>query len=386
MTDSPKYDHDAERRTEQWVAETLVKHQELIPLSSAEVAEAEARGVAFEGELPDSLKRYSPGAGDVPKNVVSLASHRASQRAWVGQGLAAILGAAAAVAVLWSWQRYQAETKTVVGREPHSPLQSNPVLPAGGQRTPVTTSPLCSEACCAGSDCAAAKSPLKECASQRRCIHCDVGAADSRMRIRIGRLAPSETTQFLLDKSPGRALELCVRVASSELLCTPAQANTPQDEAWAALPLVASPADLLGGLTVQVRWVGESDAMAMWSKPIETNPTVLCNGIAIKPKLPDGELVGSLSIFLDDPYYVELGRAPRTQSLLDATSGLKFAGGSPFLYETTAAANERFAMSLGPFDRATADSVRWAVLHQGGDAKIVLGFDYRGTAARPPQP
>jgi hypothetical protein len=149
--------------------------------------------------------------------------------------------------------------------------------------------------------------------------------------------------------------------------------------------LVASPADLLAGLTVQVRWVGEADAMAIWSKPVDTNPTVLCNGIAVKPKLPDGELVGSVSIFLDDAYYVELGRAPRTQALLDATSQLKFAGGSPLLYETTAAANGRFAMSLGPFDRATADSVRWAVLHQGGDAKIVLGFDYRGTAARPPQ-
>lgn len=77
----------------------------------------------------------------------------------------------------------------------------------------------------------------------------------------------------------------------------------------------------------------------MWTKPIETNPTVLCNGIAIKPRLPDGELVGSLSIFLDDSYYVELGRASRTQALLEATSQLKFAGGYPLLYQTTATAN-----------------------------------------------
>lgn len=386
MTDGPKFDPDVERRTEQRVVEALVKHQELIPITSAEVAEAEAKGVAFEGALPDSLRRFLPSTGDVPKNVVALNSRRASRRAWLGHGLAAILGAAAAAAVMWSWQRYEAQTKMVVGREPLGPAQSNPVLPAAGLQTPIATSLACSEACCAGSNCATAKSPLKECASQRRCIHCNAGASDSRLRIRIGRLAPSETTQFLLDKSPGRALELCVRVASSDLLCTPAQANTPHDEAWAALPLVATPADLLGGLTVQVRWVGETDAMAIWSKPVETNPAVLCNGIAIKPKLPDGESIGSLSIFLDDSYYVELGRAARTQALLDATRQLKLAGGDPLLYETSAAGDGRFAMSLGPFDKATADAVRWAVLHQGGDAKIVLGFDYRGTAARPPQP
>lgn len=386
MTDSPKCDHDAERRTEQCLVDALVKHQALIPLTSVEVAEAEAKGVAFEGELPDSLKRFLPSTGDVSKNVVALSSRRESRRAWIGHGLAAILGAAAAAALMWSWQKYEAQTKMVVGRDPLSSVQSNPALPAAGLQTPIAGALACSEACCAGSNCATAKASLRECASQRLCIHCNAGASDSRLRIRIGRLAPSETTQFLLDKSPGRALELCVRVASSELLCTPAQANAPHDEAWAALPLVASPADLLGGLTVQVRWVGETDAMAIWSKPVETNPAVLCNGIAIKPKLPDGELIGSLSVFLDDSYYVELGRAPRTQALLDATRQLKLAGAEPLLYETIAGGDDRFAMSLGPFNKATADSVRWAVLHQGGDAKIVLGFDYRGTAARPSQP
>ncbi|MGC4064833.1 MAG: hypothetical protein QM784_09345 [Polyangiaceae bacterium] len=387
MTDHQRFDgDDVERKLQRRVTEALVKNQELVPLTEAEVALAEARGVAFEGDLPDGLKHFAPRADVSPKNVVALETRRARNRSWVGYALSFGLGAAAAASVMWYAQREASSSRIVVAKEPLDPLQAKPVLPAGGH--PGTIGPLatCPDSCCAGTDCAAAKSPLRECASLRRCIRCDAGATASRFRIRVGRLAPSETTRFLLDKSPGRALEICVRAGSSELFCTPAQANAPEEEAWASLPLVASPADLLAGLTVQVRWVGDTDPVAVWAKPVDSNPTVLCSGIAAKPTLPDGEPIGSLSIFLDDPYYVELGRAGSTQALLSATNQLKFSGVAPLLYQTTATGNERFAISLGPYDKLTAESLRWATLNQGGEAKIVLGFDYRGTAARPALP
>lgn len=387
MTDSRQYDgDDNERKAERWVTDALVKHQELIPLTEAEVAEAEARGIAFVGELPDGLKTFTPRPEGGFENVVALAPRRKVRQAWIGYGLAAGLGAAAAAPLTWFVQRDASLVRTVAGREPLSPMQANPVLPAGSLHATIGPLTNCADSCCAGPDCAAAKATLQECPSQRRCIRCDEGAADSRFRIRIGRLAPSETTLFLLDKSPGRALEICVRVGSSNLVCTPAQANTAEDEAWASLPLVATPADLLAGLTVQLRWVGEVDAVAQWTKPVDSSPTVLCGGISAKPRLPDGEALGSLSVFLDDPFYVELGRAASTQALLNVTSHLKFDGLWPLLYQTAGSGSERFAVSLGPFDKRTAEALRWATLHQGSDAKIVLGFDYRGTAARPSQP
>jgi hypothetical protein len=200
--------------------------------------------------------------------------------------------------------------------------------------------------------------------------------------LRIGRLAPSATGKFLLDKSPGKALETCVRVASSPLSCVSAYAGSDDEEAWVSLPLTATSADLLAGITVQLRFVGDEDPMAEWRYPVESSVAVLCNGLAVKLKLPDGEIVGSLSMFLDDAYYVELGRGKLPSELTRRLSTLQFKGASPNLFETDAVESNRYALSIGPVDKATAEAAKWSVLRQGGDAKIVLGFDYRGRAPR----
>lgn len=218
----------------------------------------------------------------------------------------------------------------------------------------------------------------------RRCVSCVSDSPDGRFRLRIGRLAPSPTGKFLLEKSPGKSLELCVRVAASPLACIKAYAGADGDEAWVSLPLTATSADLLAGLTVYLRWSGEEEPMAEWSYPIEANAAVLCNGIAVKAKLPDGEPVGSLSIFLDDAYYVELGRARSVGELEQLVQSLRLGSTKPKVFETESQAGEHFVVTLGPMSKAAAESTRWAVMGQGGTAKLVLGFDYRGSAMRLP--
>lgn len=385
MTDNPKHHRaDADGEVERWVATALAKSHELIPLTEAEVAEAEAMGVPLEGELPEGVKRYSPRARD---KVVRLTPERmvARSRAWVGHAVAGLLGAAA-MAALWVWHQPEGTPPLRLAREPLGPTEAGPVLPAAGRQVTIGPLPACGESCCAGTDCAAAKTGLKTCASRRRCIRCDEGAEDARYRIRIGRLAPSDEMRQLLDKSPDRSFELCVRVATSKLVCTPAHANTVEDESWASLPLVASRGDLLAGLTVQVRSVGEAEVVAEWAMPIECNPLVLCNGIAVRPKLSDGNAAGSLSLFLDDAYFVELGRSASASELLNAIRQLPLSGVSPQVYETDAPGKEHYAIGLGPFDKHAAEILRWSALEHGTNAKLVLGFDYRGASTRPPQP
>jgi len=175
-----------------------------------------------------------------------------------------------------------------------------------------------------------------------------------------------------------------VRIAGSPLHCTKAFATAENEEAWSLLPMTATANDLLAGVTVQLRWIGEGESMAEWSFPIQSNPTVLCNGISVKAKLPDGEPVGSLSMFLDDAYYVELGRSNSMRELGQRVLVHKFVGMGPQIYETESSGQGRFAVTVGPMSQTLAEATRWAVLARGADAKLVFGFDYRGNALRVP--
>ena len=376
---------------EDWVIDALVERQVLVPISESEVARAERDGLAFEGLLPDSLRGFAPRASlaQAPlATVVALHERRTLTRkqAWLGHGLSAVAGAAAAAAALLVWKGHYHDKSLHLAQD-HNAIATFATVPAGGS-VPTAIGPfaVCGTPCCAGTDCSEAKAALRQCASLRRCVSCASIASDERYRLRIGRMAPTSTGQFLLDKTPGKSLELCVRVASSPLACSKAFAGGDGEEAWVPLPLTATSADLLAGLTVQLRWVGEDDAMASWSYPIENNATVLCNGIAVKVKLPDGEVVGSLSMFLDDAYYVELGRGKSLIELGQRVAKLRFEDIRPQIYETAGSVNERFAVTIGPMGKAAAEAARYAAFVQGFEARVVNGFDYRGNALGVPKP
>jgi hypothetical protein len=176
-------------------------------------------------------------------------------------------------------------------------------------------------------------------------------------------------------------LEACFRVnavSSGNFSCIPAQARGDSDEAWAHLPIVASGADLLSGLVVQLRWRGEATAIGEWTSPIQSNTAVLCSGLSIKPKQPDGELLGTLSVFLDDTYYVEIGRGRETAGLMKLIHGYQFEGVVAKLFETEGGGDYRFVATLGPMSKVAAEQGRWQLLQHGAEAKVVVGLDYRG--------
>jgi hypothetical protein len=135
---------------------------------------------------------------------------------------------------------------------------------------------------------------------------------------------------------------------------------------------VASSQDGLAGFELQIRARGKG-TVASWSGPVAINPTVLCKGLVLKPKF--GELVfGTVSLFLDDTHYVELGRGTSLRTLTE--SGARFAGTRrPRIFQRSGS-EPSFALSVGPVSHAEAERLRVSVLRQGGAARVVLGLDY----------
>ena len=384
MTDSSKRDNPpSDQALENCVAQALSESSELIPTSESEVARAEANGVAFDDELPAGLAGYSPGA-PVQVGVRKVVSLQAApqlmsqRRVWVGHALSALLGAAASVALTW-WLSGKPPAPVVFGPEPATSTHRGEPHPAGA--TPVSLSASeCDADCCAGADCPKASRELRDCSSQRRCIRCsESDHSEDRFRIRIGRLAPTDAGRELLASANGRALETCVRVAGSEYACTSAQDQADEQEVWASLPLVASTTDLLAQLTVELRWAGAAEALAAWSYPIQSNATVLCSGLAIKPKRTDGTVLGTLSAFLDDTYFVELERSSQAAKLLTVSQQFRAQGPALKIFETKAQADSHFALSVGPLSKKSAEKIRWSVLQAGGHPRVVIGADYVGT-------
>lgn len=336
-----------------------------VPTTEAEVARAEAELAAQPTPLPASLAEYRPR----PK---ALAPKRGAVVPLVTHGAMALLGAAAALAL-------------TLRRAP-APL---PSAESGGSATTsavaATTSAVpvidlapaaaCGSACCGGRDCAAAPKDLRTCPSGRACIGCageDPGAA--QYRFKISGLAPSEAGKTALAAGP---LEVCARVASSDLVCGPAYVNRDGSDRWLELPLVASAGDTISGVTVLVRTPGAKQALAEWSQPVPATPAVLCKGLLVDPRTPEGAVFGYVSLFLIDSSWVEIGRAGSVATLRAELA--RFAPGTRLsVFDTAQPGERRFALALGPYSSARAERVRWAVLEQGGQAVTVVGTDYRG--------
>jgi len=173
-------------------------------------------------------------------------------------------------------------------------------------------------------------------------------------------------------------LELCVRVGSSDSTCIPAHAGTTGDEVWSSLPLAVSAQDLAAGFELQVRRKGDRNATATWKHAVLTNPTLLCRGLSVTPKLVGGGNIGTLSVFFEDTHFVELGRNGNVPDLLHQAERIAFADIAPKIYETSEEGNRHFALVLGPLDKPTAERLRWKLLDANLEASISLGADHVG--------
>ena len=290
--------------------------------------------------------------------------------AWLTHVIAAGLGAAAAAALL-------------VGRgeRPDRPLPTGePAKPRADAAPKTIAVPAvlgCSRPCCGGSQCPEARDDLKSCGSERRCIACTIDElALSRYRIRLGAFAPGARVKRIVDG--GGALELCARAGSSELACAAAHAAADQEEQWTLLPLVVSTQDMLAGFELGLRQKGGKKQLGVWKSPGTLNATVLCKGLLIKLTDDKEELLGTVSVFLDDTHYVELVRSHSVDQLLEARGRLSFVDATPRIFETRKPGPDHFALVLGPFDKPTAEKLRWALLDKGEPARLVIGDDHVG--------
>jgi hypothetical protein len=345
----------------------LRQQGDLVPTTEAEVERAEASLLA-ELELPEGLQTYRPRSS-VPEGVPRLPQ----RRALAGYAVAAALGGLAAAGAL-SWLR---------------PVAPTTVTSAGGELVrasssahlqsplPLTFRSRCERECCAGSDCKAAPESLTSCPSGIRCVACAPdNVSGGPYRLRLGTMIVSEAGQKVLPLTA--PLELCVGAAASASLCVPALGE-PGGDAWRFLKAVTPLQDLLTGLTVELRKRGETTALASWKHAVSPTPDIMCKGLAIQ--LSDGtETLGRLSAFVEPTHFVELARTAAVPDLLLALRRFDVSGIEPHVYESSQAGSARFALVLGPLDRADAEALRWQVLDHGLEASISHGLDFVGNA------
>lgn len=354
----------------------------MVPTTTREVEDAEADGVELEGDLPAELAEYRPPSKRNPEKVANVRSldEARDKRARASGGfgthaLAGLVGAAAAAALLLA-----NNDRRTVPSGPDASRSVPTVTAAAGNPPPLVLENVgdCEKGCCGGADCEASKSDMATCPSGRTCISCSQAElAASEYRLKIGGFAPAELARKSLEAGP---LEVCVRVASSELVCAPAFTDK-DGERWTELPLVATSGDVLSGVTVQVRFVGAKAPLAEWNGVVAVTPVVLCKGMLVEPKTKIGELFGTLSMFVVDTHYVELGRAADTASLRRLADGVET--DLPLaIFETTAAGAERFALVVGPMTKPDAERIRWTLLEAGREASAVTGTGYRGDPRR----
>jgi hypothetical protein len=104
----------------------------------------------------------------------------------------------------------------------------------------------------------------------------------------------------------------------------------------------------------------------------------MCKGLAIQLN-DDTETLGRLSAFIEPTHFVELGRAAAVPELLKKLSRFDVSGIEPRIYESSLSGAGRFALVLGPLDKADADALRWQALDHGVDASVTHGLDLLGS-------
>jgi hypothetical protein len=172
-------------------------------------------------------------------------------------------------------------------------------------------------------------------------------------------------------------------MAGTDVACLPALSDDTADDSWRLLDRVSATQDLLAGLTVEVRRHGATDALASWKHPVSTTPDVFCKGLLIQP-MKDDQVVGRLSVFVEQTHFVELDRAASVPALLAFQQGIEFRGVTPSIRETAQPGSAKFALVVGPLTKSQAEIVRWSLLDAGVAAKASYGLDFVGAPRHAP--
>ncbi len=370
---------EADDRVLELLAAALTEDGELLPTTEAEVAAVENE---FEElELPASLQTLASDAR--PLGVTASGDQRATRqsprlRASVWTHVAAMaLSAAAALALSASFRERGA---------PRLPLSGDPAgvsVPSVPKADEGVLLEVSCEACCGGGACVSARAGLENCPSGRNCIACDPGVlADSRYRIRVGAVTPAALGMAVLERYPNGEPELCVRAGVSKELCVATLISERGGGRWATIPAVFSGEDLAAKLLVRLRWKGVQGPLATagrWTMPVALTPKSLCSGYNVKLYNDDkGESFGSLSLFLDDAHYVEISRGLTTGALRELRKRLVLRGLTAQLFEIRGRAAAKFVLTAGPFNRKTAEALRWQLLEQKLPATTTLGLEHVG--------
>jgi hypothetical protein len=344
----------------------LADADDLVPTTEAEVQRAEG-SLPDDLELPAGLRQYRPRAE--PSNVRRLEPRR---RIWTHAAALALGGAAVAAAM--TLVPSPPPPVTSAGNELVKPSASAPA-----RSVPLVYRSRCERECCAGADCKTASEALRSCPSGVRCAACAPDNVNGGpYRLRVGTMILSDTGRALL--APEAPLELCIVASATEKPCLPALGE-PGGEAWRLLKVVSPLQDLLTGLTVELRKRGDSEAIATWKRPVSPTADVMCKGLAIQLG-SEKETFGRLSVFVEPTHFLELSRGAAVNELLAKLQGFELSGIQPRVFESTRPGSERFALVLGPLERADADALRWQMLDHGREASVSHGLDFVG-APRP---
>ncbi|MFO0549511.1 MAG: hypothetical protein U0271_14055 [Polyangiaceae bacterium] len=354
----------------------------LFPTTEAEVERAEASGVE-RAELPASLAKYRPvdrtverakPAPESPAVRAAVLSPRGGWRTVATHGVAVALGLAAGAALLTIVR----STPQPIGRTgetagPSASAQTNAATATG----PIDLLDVdrCAE-CCAGSSCSAAPADLSTCPSGASCIACSgEQLLAQEYRLKLGSFIPSELGKKALENGP---LEVCARVGASENRCAPARSDA-KGERWLDIPLTLTGGEALGGVTVSLRYVGAKQMIGEWYGAVSVTAGLLCKGMFIQPALKNGDVLGTMSLFMSDAYFVELASGAATSELVARAEQYRVSR-APMIRETTRPGDGRFVLTLGPMPKSQAERIRWTLVDRGYQGKLSLGDDFVGEA------
>ncbi len=376
MSDNDNREELTEAQLEKLISQAFA--EEMIPTSPEEVRRAEEHASEISAEelpqLPEqpmsTRRSRASGARAVPSLDEARARSRASRRGssakqWMHWGVAAMVGAAAATAVLFFARPIQPPSD-IQGAGDDGTIVSTP--PSQEAKPLVIDAPC--DACCGGSACEAQST---ECASGRTCVGCQPGPQD-RFRIRLGDLSWVEDFQGAGEAQP----VICIQAGQTEEECLGDTVEAAVTRTWAQTKTTYSPTQLLDGLRIQLRRQKDRALVAEWRRKVSLTPDTLCKGLAVQFIDGKGAPVARISAFVDDAQFIELARAATPRPLLDLQERLKDLSRLSRIHETRDEGERHFVLSLGPLGGKQLEKVRWQLLDQGQKVEITTGGDYVG--------
>lgn len=325
------------------VARSLVKRGELIPTTTEEVLDTSSE---YEGALPPSLERYQP-------KLDQTAPRRPAPPSALPY-LAAVAAVAAAAAIFLVTRGDPEIHGEHIGTQSGGPAASIPSAPA-----PLAIPQAsCEESCCGGARCKAAEAAYASCPTERTCIPCEgVDEGDVQYRVRLGNVASSSG-------QPAAAmaeLDLCVSIGptpGSPWVCEPAYQPASTRPRGRFLAKASTVDELVGGVSMELRPKGKTQVLAAWRSGIKVGVGSLCKGLSVSLQSDKHEQLGTLSMFLERTYYVELARRDDRAALDTVASSFGFGERTPrFLSAAGDVGGGRHVLALGPFDKPEAEAL-----------------------------